>query len=178
VLILGLDSAGKTTLLEQMKATYKKMEPLSPDNIMPTVGLNIGRVDVNSVKLIFWDLGGQAELRSIWDKYFGEAHAVIFVVDSADGERFSEAKNELDLLLKNSDMQDVPLLFCVNKQDLPQALPPADIDKLFNLTEVKASSRGFKMQSLTAITGQGIEESINWLVNTLKAKTKTIPSNR
>lgn len=47
------------------------------------------------MKLILWDLGGQAELRTIWDKYYGEAHGVMFVVDSADTERFAEAKSEL-----------------------------------------------------------------------------------
>jgi len=151
-----------------MKATYKKgIEPLSPDQIMPTVGLNIGRIDVLNVKLILWDLGGQAELRTIWDKYYGETHGVMFVVDSADLDRFTEAKSELDMVLKHPQMRNVPLLFCVNKQDLPNAQQPAEIEKIFDLKEVKLS-RAFKMQSLAAITGEGIQEGITWMIDTFK----------
>ncbi|KAL0304242.1 UNVERIFIED_CONTAM: ADP-ribosylation factor-related protein 1 [Sesamum radiatum] len=57
VLILGIDKAGKTTLLEKLKAQYSNLEGLPPDRIVPTVGLNIGRVEVSNTKLVFWDLG-------------------------------------------------------------------------------------------------------------------------
>ncbi|CAA0832819.1 GTP-binding protein 1 [Striga hermonthica] len=63
VLILGIDKAGKTTLLEKLKSQYSNVEGLPPDKIVPTVGLNIGRVEVSNTKLIFWDLGGQKVLR-------------------------------------------------------------------------------------------------------------------
>uniref|UniRef100_F6HDE9 ADP-ribosylation factor-related protein 1 n=1 Tax=Vitis vinifera TaxID=29760 RepID=F6HDE9_VITVI len=59
VLILGIDKAGKTTLLEKLKALYTNLEGLPPDRIVPTVGLNIGRVELSNTKLVFWDLGGQ-----------------------------------------------------------------------------------------------------------------------
>lgn len=59
VLILGVDKAGKTTLLEKIKSIYLKGEGLTPDRIVPTVGLNIGRIEDANAKLVFWDLGGQ-----------------------------------------------------------------------------------------------------------------------
>lgn len=167
VLILGLDRAGKTTLLEQMKAVFKGIEPLPADQIMPTVGLNIGRMEVGNVKLIFWDLGGQSELRSIWDKYFRETHGLVFVLDSADPARFNEAKNELDLLVRTPELQGVPFLFFVNKQDIDNALSPTHLEEAFNTKQLQ-SSRPFRMQSLTAITGDGVREGIMWLVDTLK----------
>lgn len=55
---------------------------LEPASIVPTVGLNVGRVEAHHAQLLFWDLGGQTGLRSIWDKYFADSHALIFVVDS------------------------------------------------------------------------------------------------
>ncbi len=55
---------------------------LEPASIVPTVGLNVGRMEAHHAQLLFWDLGGQAGLRSIWDKYFADSHALIFVVDS------------------------------------------------------------------------------------------------
>jgi GTPase SAR1 family protein len=106
------------SLLESIKAIYSHLKPLSPDKIMPTVGLNsaqinysfsfffflfvadfslfsVGRLETNSSKLVFWDLGGQVGLRSIWDKYYEECQAIIYVVDSADIARIDEAKATL-----------------------------------------------------------------------------------
>lgn len=82
VLILGLDKAGKTNLLERLKTLYTGSPGLDQDKILPTVGLNVGHLDINKNQLLLWDLGGQAGLRSIWDKYYADTHGVIFVVDS------------------------------------------------------------------------------------------------
>ena len=58
------------------------MPGLGPGSIVPTVGLNVGRVEAHHAQLLFWDLGGQAGLRTIWDKYYAEAHALLYVVDA------------------------------------------------------------------------------------------------
>ncbi|XP_042085529.1 ADP-ribosylation factor-related protein 1 isoform X3 [Ovis aries] len=93
VLILGLDNAGKTTFLEQSKTRFNKnYKGMSLSKITTTVGLNIGTVDVGKARLMFWDLGGQEELQSLWDKYYAECHGVIYVIDSTDEERLSESK--------------------------------------------------------------------------------------
>eukprot|EP00026_Physarum_polycephalum_P007420 Phypoly_transcript_07480.p1 GENE.Phypoly_transcript_07480~~Phypoly_transcript_07480.p1 ORF type:complete len:197 (-),score=31.33 Phypoly_transcript_07480:774-1364(-) len=167
ILILGLDRAGKTTLLEQMKAIFKDVQPLPPDQIMPTVGLNIGRLEVGNVKLIFWDLGGQSELRSIWDKYFRETHGLVFVVDSADPDRFNEAKNELEILVRTSELRGVPFLFFVNKQDIENASTPRQMEEVFNMKQIQ-STRPTHVQPLTAINGEGVRDGVMWLVETLK----------
>ncbi|RZB82060.1 ADP-ribosylation factor-related protein 1 isoform C [Glycine soja] len=116
VLILGIDKAGKTTLLEKMKSVYSNIEGIPPDRIIPTVGLNIGRIEVANSKLVFWDLGGQPGLRSIWEKYYEEAHAVIFVVDASCPSRFEDAKSALEKVLRHEDLQGAPLLILANKQ--------------------------------------------------------------
>ncbi|CAA2991894.1 ADP-ribosylation factor-related 1 [Olea europaea subsp. europaea] len=118
VLILGIDKAGKTTVLEKLKSQYCNVEGLPADRIVPTVGLNIGRVELSNTKLMFWDLGGQPGLRSIWEKYYEEAHAVIYVVDAASPSRFEDSKSALEKVLQHEDLQGAPLLIIANKQKL------------------------------------------------------------
>jgi ADP-ribosylation factor related protein 1 len=65
---------------------------MEPAKIMPTVGLNVGRVEAHGASLVFWDLGGASSLRGIWEKYYGETHGLVFVVDAAQPQRFDEAK--------------------------------------------------------------------------------------
>lgn len=65
---------------------------MNPAKITTTVGLNIGQIDVHGIRLNFWDLGGQQELQSLWDKYYEESHAVIYVIDSNDRDRMDESK--------------------------------------------------------------------------------------
>ena len=95
ILIVGLDHAGKTALLERLKTLYTDSPELEAEKILPTVGLNIGRFEAHGSPLVLWDLGGQAGLRSIWDKYYGEAHALLYVVDATDPGRLEEAKTAL-----------------------------------------------------------------------------------
>ncbi|XP_051931233.1 ADP-ribosylation factor-related protein 1 isoform X2 [Hippocampus zosterae] len=98
ILILGLDNAGKTTFLEQTKTKFSKnYKGINLSKITSTVGLNIGTIDVGKARLMFWDLGGQEELQSLWDKYYAESHGVIYVIDSTDEERLSESKEAFAL---------------------------------------------------------------------------------
>jgi ADP-ribosylation factor related protein 1 len=115
VLILGLDAAGKTTLLEKIKQMHG-IPGLEWDKILPTVGLNVGRIEAHDCLMIFWDLGGQVGLRSIWDKYYDEAHAIVYVVDSADTTRMADSKAALDSVLGHRDLTYAPLLVLANKQ--------------------------------------------------------------
>ncbi|KAG0151107.1 hypothetical protein CROQUDRAFT_651635 [Cronartium quercuum f. sp. fusiforme G11] len=85
VIILGLDQAGKTTFLEKVKTIYSPSHPgLNPSQIVPTMGQNIGRITLSSSHLQFWDLGGSREIRPIWEKYYKEADAICWVIDSCD----------------------------------------------------------------------------------------------
>jgi len=174
ILVVGLDNSGKTTFLENAKALYKGIEPLSAENIMPTVGLNICRVIINNVNLIFWDLGGSKELRSIWEKYYTSAQGVIFVVDSANQSRFQESKEELQKLLQGPNKENVPILILANKQDLPNASKIPEIESSFGITvergEKKFDGRGVMVQPLKAIKGEGIKDSIELLVDVLKTR--------
>lgn len=171
VLILGIDKAGKTTLLEKMKSVYSNIEGIPPDRIIPTVGLNIGRIEVANSKLVFWDLGGQPGLRSIWEKYYEEAHAVIFVVDASCPSRFEDAKSALEKVLRHEDLQGAPLLILANKQDIPEAVSADELPQYLDLK--KLDERVFMFEAVSAYDGMGIRESAEWLVEVMERSKRT-----
>jgi len=88
VLMLGLDSAGKTTILYKLKLGQNV-------STIPTVGFNVETVTFKKVKFNVWDVGGQDKIRPLWRHYFAGTQALIFVVDSSDHERIEEARTEL-----------------------------------------------------------------------------------
>ncbi|XP_054787320.1 uncharacterized protein LOC129298749 [Prosopis cineraria] len=171
VLILGIDKAGKTTLLEKLKSSYSNLEGLPPDRIVPTVGLNIGRIEVSNTKLVFWDLGGQPGLRSIWEKYYEEAHAVIFVIDAACPSRFEDAKSALEKVLRHEDLQGAPLLILANKQDLPEAVSAEELGRYLDLK--KLGERVYMFEAVSGYDGKGIKGSVEWLVEVMERSKRT-----
>lgn len=93
--MVGLDKAGKTTLLENLKDQFSEQGGLDPQKILPTVGLNVGYLTIRHQKVIAWDLGGSLALRRIWEKYYSDCHALVYVIDAANRERFPESKSTL-----------------------------------------------------------------------------------
>lgn len=120
-LIVGLDNAGKTTTLEQLKRIYSCRTPRLPfDKVTPTIGLNLCNLDFDwSTSGVFWDLGGQLMLRGIWEKHYSECDGMVFVFDSTDGDRLCEAKATLVKVLNHPILRqrEVPLIILINKQD-------------------------------------------------------------
>uniref|UniRef100_A0A7N0UYE8 ADP-ribosylation factor-related protein 1 n=1 Tax=Kalanchoe fedtschenkoi TaxID=63787 RepID=A0A7N0UYE8_KALFE len=171
VLILGIDKAGKTTLLEKLKAFFSNLEGLPPDRIVPTVGLNIGRLEVSNTKLVFWDLGGQPGLRSIWEKYYEEAHAVMYVIDAACPSRFEDSKSALEKVLRHEDLKGAPLLVLANKQDLSNAVSAEELSRYLDLK--KLDERVYMFEGVSAYDGIGIKESITWLVEVMERSKRT-----
>ena len=202
LIIVGLDGAGKTTLLEQSKTMFTDARGLPPDKIVPTVGLNIGRLVMGGIELLIWDLGGQATLRTIWPQYYSEAHAVIWVLDSTDAERFTDAREELEAVMGSELLTGKPLLLFVNKQDLPTARGPVELEEYFRETfektaaepmtgvedgaEVEADPRDmegggeaggaavlpgpqrqWRVQGICALSGDGLEDGLQWLTDVL-----------
>eukprot|EP00736_Rhodelphis_marinus_P006980 Rmarinus@m.25285 len=171
VLILGVDAAGKTTILEKLKNIFTG-KGLDPSKIPPTVGQNIGRLTVDGCTVIFWDLGGQSGLRSLWQNYYAEAHALIYVIDAADESRFDESKSVFDDLLERDDLRDVPVLIFSNKQDKKDAASEETISR----TLLRKQSRAYRLQPSCALNGQGLREGLHWLITYLKDHARDLDS--
>ena len=84
ILLLGLDNAGKTTLLSSIKSLYLPTHPAPASKTVPTVGQNVATIPLPDMYLKIWDVGGQHSLRKLWQSYYKSCHAIVFVVDSSD----------------------------------------------------------------------------------------------
>ncbi|KAG6896966.1 ADP-ribosylation factor-like protein 2 [Termitomyces sp. T32_za158] len=94
ILFLGLDNAGKTTILKKLNGEDIK-------SISPTLGFNI-KTFVHGKKqdvMLIGDVGGQRTLRPYWRNYFEQTDALVWVVDSSDRMRMADCKDELHSLL-------------------------------------------------------------------------------
>jgi GTP-binding protein SAR1 len=99
---------------------------------------------IGNVRLRAWDLGGHEEVRHIWQEFYVQVDAIIFVVDSAEYERMQEAKRELQVLLEEPSLQNIPFLVLGNKSDLRAALK----------AEQLASALGLSPSVLVATSGR------------------------
>uniref|UniRef100_A0A0K8TN62 ADP-ribosylation factor-related protein 1 n=1 Tax=Tabanus bromius TaxID=304241 RepID=A0A0K8TN62_TABBR len=176
VLILGLDNAGKTTYLEAAKTKFNKnYKGMNPAKITTTVGLNIGQIDIHGVTLVFWDLGGQQELQSLWDKYYQESHGIIYIIDSNDRDRMEDSKKVFDNMIRSDHLSGVPLLLLANKQDLPDVMGVREIKPVFQQAGVMIGRRDCLVMPVSALTGEGVDEGIRWLVDAIKRNSIVRP---
>lgn len=160
ILILGLDSAGKTTILYKLQCGEVV-------TTIPTIGFNVETVTYKNIRFQVWDLGGQSSIRPYWRCYYQNTNAIIYVVDSADSERLGIAKDELINMLEEDELRDTPLVVFANKQDLPGAASEAAVSEALGLTTMK--NRQWAIFKTSAIKGVGLYEGLDWLVNTIKS---------
>ncbi|XP_018332165.1 ADP-ribosylation factor-like protein 4C [Agrilus planipennis] len=180
VVMLGLDSAGKTTALYRLKFDQYL-------NTVPTIGFNCEKVKgmtgrAKGVNFLVWDVGGQEKLRPLWKSYTRCTDGIVFVLDSVDVERMEEAKMELIRTVKSPENVCVPILVLANKQDLPGAKEPRELEKLMGLTELAGSSTPgghlWHVQPACAITGEGLQEGIEALYEMILKRRKLTKMNK
>ena len=160
LLMVGLDAAGKTTILYKLKLGEQV-------TTIPTIGFNVETVDYKKINFTVWDVGGQDAIRPLWRHYYENTDGIIFVVDSNDTDRIHDAADELQRMLSEDALRDAVLLVFANKQDLPNAMSAAEVSEKLTLTSL-GKSRPWFIQPCSAVTGQGIYEGLDWLSNNLK----------
>ena len=158
ILMVGLDAAGKTTVLYSLKLG----EVL---NTTPTIGFNVENVSYKNIEFQVWDIGGQDRLRTLWRHYYTNSNGIIFVVDSADNSRFDVAKEELQKLLEEDELRDAKVLVLANKQDLPGAVTTSEVANKLGLTAHK--QHDWFVQGCSATKGDGIYEGLDWMCKAL-----------
>jgi len=152
ILILGLDSSGKTTLLFALK--LKEIV-----TTVPTQGFNSEEIDYNHRKFTMIDLGGDSINRLQWSQYYEWADGIIFAVDATDEKRIIEAKQSLDTVLDNTGVK--PVLILATKFDLPNTMSVSEVSVSLDLQHIRG--REWFIQAISACTGDGLYEGLDWL---------------
>ena len=168
ILMVGLDAAGKTTILYKLKLGEVV-------TTIPTIGFNVETVEYKNISFTVWDVGGQDKIRPLWRHYYQNTQGIIFVVDSNDRERIDDtqgaengAKDELHRMLAEDELRDAVLLVFANKQDLPNAMSVNEITEKLGLSQLR--NRTWYIQACCATTGDGLYEGLDWLSQTLSKK--------
>ncbi|KAL9844436.1 putative small GTP-binding protein [Arabidopsis thaliana] len=164
ILMVGLDAAGKTTILYKLKLGEIV-------TTIPTIGFNVETVEYKNISFTVWDVGGQDKIRPLWRHYFQNTQGLIFVVDSNDRDRVVEARDELHRMLNEDELRDAVLLVFANKQDLPNAMNAAEITDKLGLHSLR--QRHWYIQSTCATSGEGLYEGLDWLSNNIASKVST-----
>lgn len=159
ILMVGLDAAGKTTILYKLKLGEIV-------TTIPTIGFNVETVEYKNISFTVWDVGGQDKIRPLWRYYFQNTEGIIFVVDSNDRDRISEAREELQQMLNVDELKNALVLVFANKQDLPNAMSAAEVTDKLGLHSMR--QRSWYIQATCATTGDGLYEGLEWLSNKLK----------
>lgn len=157
--MLGLDNAGKTTIL------YKLTENLNKKLIVPTIGFNVETIRCGRHLLNIWDVGGGSmKSRALWRHYNEhDTKAVIFVIDAADIQRLQQAASNLEWLLRNKELSKAVFLIFANKQDLNGALSAREIIEILNLEKL-AHRHVWIVQECCALTGFGLWHGLRKLM--------------
>lgn len=154
ILLLGLDGAGKTTVLYKLKLG----ETITT---IPTIGFNVETFTYKNIEFTAWDVGGQGKLRPLWRFYFQGADAIIYVVDASDTTRLDEAASELHRVFEDDELRDCKLLVLANKQDNPSS---ASIEQVRDRLRVdKVTRNPSRVVGTVALTGEGVYEALDWL---------------
>lgn len=160
ILILGLDGAGKTTILYRLQVGEVV-------TTIPTIGFNVETVTYKNLKFQVWDLGGQTSIRPYWRCYYANTDAIIYVVDSCDKDRLGISKSELVAMLEEEELKKAILVVFANKQDMEGALSKTEVTNALGLTALK--SRTWSIFATSAVKGDGLTEAMDWLTKQLSS---------
>ncbi|XP_064387908.1 GTP-binding protein SAR1b-like [Halichondria panicea] len=170
LVFLGLDNAGKTTLLHMLRDD--RMGQHNPTLYATKEELSIGGISFTTV-----DLGGHMTARRVWKDYFPAVDAIVYIIDAFDRDRFLESKEELDSILSDDQVAESPVLVLGNKIDRPGAISEDDLKQVFGLVGQTTGKGTVSRQDLqrrpvevfmcSVLKRQGYGEGFRWLAQYL-----------
>lgn len=165
ILVLGLDNAGKTTIMERFTGG-------NIDEIQPTVGFQIKTLNLMGMCVNIWDVGGQKNIRSFWKNYFESTDGIVWVVDSSDVFRMHECRAALESLLVDEKLMGAPLLVFANKQDTPGCKTPGEIELLLGIPELtRSGTRQCVVMSSSLTDGVSVGVGFEWMLTRIGARS-------
>ena len=167
ILLVGLDGAGKTTTLYQLKLN-EFLETVT------TIGLNVETIKHKNLELLIFDVGGQA--RSLWSYYFEDLDALIFVIDTTDFDRIKIVREELLKCTEALKKRNYVLLLYLNKQDVDKKLDVIDVIELAGINEIEGVD--VIVQKCSALKGEGLVEGLEKLSDYFLLQEKILKNQK
>jgi len=170
IVFLGLDNAGKTTLLHLLRDDRVAQH-------MPTQKPTMEELTLGNIRFRAYDLGGHEIARRLWGEYSAEVSAVVFMIDAASRERFEESKIELDELLQLEDLKETPFLILDNKIDIPGCASEEDIRASLGIVQTWGKHIGgqripgvrpIEVFPCSVVKRMGVKEGFNWVAQFIK----------
>lgn len=164
VLILGLDNAGKSTLVARAL-----QRPL--DEVTPTLGFQIHTLEYGGLHLNLWDVGGQKSIRPFWHNYFEKTDFLVWVVDATALDRLESAREELVATLQEEEdrLVGAGLLIWLNKIEARPDIDLAEVERALGLDEIK-NHHTCLVLPCSAFTGQGVTEGLEYIAQEIKER--------
>lgn len=180
ILVVGLNNSGKSTIINRFKNTDERNSIT-----VPTVGFSIEKFQSKSKRwktfFLIWklfsdhgvnftalDMSGAGRYRNLWQHHFKTCQGIVYVIDSSDRMRLVVVKDELEILLKHPDLEHkrIPILFYANKMDFVDALSSVKIAAALGLEKI--DDKPWHISSSNAVSGEGLEEGVQWLIEQIR----------
>lgn len=165
--MLGLDAAGKTTLL------YKLARGREIETTIPTIGFNVETLNLKQSDCTCWDVGGCDKIRPLWRHYLEKTELLVFVIDANDRDRIESAREEFSYFVRDFPL---PVLVLSNKQDLPRKMPLEEVIEKLQLRSLPKHIR-WEILPICAQGGEGLDQVLPAMERLARAATISSDDN-
>ena len=161
IVLLGLENAGKTTLLHIINddpVIHKKPRIYSPSDELRLKNLNLNAYELE-----------ENVNERIWKDNFPELHGILFLIDSADVNKFPEAKKELEKILNTPELDNIPIAILGNKIDIKDSVSYDQLKEALDYDTILAKeTRPIEIFMVCVTKKIGVLFSLEWICKNFK----------